>query len=442
MTWIDPYPEAARLRILILSQFCTPEPNFKGLSLAKELAQRGHEAKILTGLPNYPGGRIYPGYRVRLWQREVIEGIPVLRVPLYPSHDRSAIRRVANYTSFAFFASTIGVTLIGDADITYVYHPPGTIGLPACVLRLLRGIPFVYDIQDLWPEAVAHSGMLSNRFAMSVIDYMSRIIYRQASHITVLSPGFKKALVKRGVPEEKVSVIYNWCDDEIFKPVSRDQELARREGMDGKFSVIYAGNMGVGQGISEVLDAAELLLDMPEIQFVMFGDGTEVSRLERQTERRGLKNVAFKGRRPMIEMPALLALGDVALVHLRENPLFQMWIPSKTQAYMACGLPIIINVPGEASDLVAKAQAGVAVPPGDPKALANAIRALYQMPQDEREAMGSRGSEYYTRHLSCSVGVDQFLELFNKVVNDGKKRVSAKRQRASVEGKKNGWPPL
>ena len=211
------------MRILFLSQFFAPEPFFKGLFFAKGLARLGHKVEVLTDFPNYAGGRVYDGYRASFLQREIMDGIPILRVPLYPSHDRSAFRRSLNCLSLAASAASIGAGLVKPADVMYVCHPPGTIGLPAYVLRLLRGIPFVYDIQDLWPEAVAHSGMLSNRFAMSVIDYMSRITYRQASHITVLSPGFKRALVKRGVPEEKVSVIYNWCDDEIFKPVSGNQ---------------------------------------------------------------------------------------------------------------------------------------------------------------------------------------------------------------------------
>ncbi|MEI6501208.1 MAG: glycosyltransferase, partial [Armatimonadota bacterium] len=180
------------MRILFLSQWFDPEPAFKGLCFARELKRRGHEVQVLTGYPNYPGGRIYDGYRVRLLQREDMDGVPVLRVPLYPSHDRSGLRRFANYASFAASAASLGPLVVKPADVAYVYHPPGTIGWPAMVLKALRQIPFVYDIQDLWPDTVTATGMLHNPLAYRLLDGWLRFVYRQAGHITVLSPGFRE----------------------------------------------------------------------------------------------------------------------------------------------------------------------------------------------------------------------------------------------------------
>ena len=249
------------MRVVFLTQWFDPEPGaVRGLPLARWLAARGHDVQVLTGVPNYPGGRVYPGYRMRLWQREVMDGVPVLRVPLYPSHDPSARGRVANYTSFALSAATLGAALVGRGDVAYVYHPPATVGLPAIVLKALRGIPFVYHIADMWPESVVDSGMLGNgalrRGVERLLSRWCHAVYRHSSTITVLSPGFKQLLVDRGVPADKIRVIYNWTDEAMFFPHGRDETLARELGLDGHFNIVYAGNLGPFQGLSTVVRAA------------------------------------------------------------------------------------------------------------------------------------------------------------------------------------------
>jgi hypothetical protein len=195
------------MRILMVSQWFDPEPAFKGLPFAKALKSRGHDVRVLTGFPNYPEGRLYPGYRVKPLQREAMEGIPVLRVPLYPSHDASALRRTANYLSFALSAAAIGGFASGPADVMYVYHPPATVALPAMVIGRAHRIPFVYDIQDLWPDTLAATGMMGNALLLKAVDRWCRWTYRAASRIVVLSPGFKAKLVERGVPREKIEEI-------------------------------------------------------------------------------------------------------------------------------------------------------------------------------------------------------------------------------------------
>src|SRR5689334_2905639 len=183
------------MRILLLSQLFDPEPTSKGLVFARELAARGHQVEVLTGFPNYPGGKIYPGYRIRPWMREEIEGISILRVALYPSHDKSSFRRVLNYVSFAASAAVLGTAMVRKADVAYVYSPPATIGFAAVILGFLRRVPFVYDIGDLWPDTVAVSGMLSNRVALRLLDGCCKFVYRGARHIVVISPGFKEQLM-------------------------------------------------------------------------------------------------------------------------------------------------------------------------------------------------------------------------------------------------------
>ncbi len=235
------------MRILLLGQFFDPEPAVKGLSFAKKLADHGHQVEVLTGFPNYPGGRLYPGYSLRPWRVEVIDGIRINRVPLYPSHDKSGLRRIANYASFALSAATIGLCLVQRPDVIYCYHPPATVGLAAVALSTFKHCPFVYDIQDLWPDTVAASGMLRSRSALAVIDAWCRWIYSRADHITVLSPGFKRRLVERGVPDRKITVVYNWSDESKIRRVNRDEALAISLGMAGRFNLTFAGTMGLVQ---------------------------------------------------------------------------------------------------------------------------------------------------------------------------------------------------
>ena len=199
------------MKILLLTQWFDPEPALKGLEFAKALVQRGHDVEVLTGFPNYPGGRVYAGYRVAFRQREEMDGVPVTRVALYPSHDSSAAGRTANYLSFALTAASIGACSVTRPDVAWVYHPPATAAFPAMVLKTLRGVPFVLDVQDLWPDTLAATGMVSNRFALGVAGRFCAAAYRSAARIAVLSPGFKRLLVARGVPEWKIDVVYNWC---------------------------------------------------------------------------------------------------------------------------------------------------------------------------------------------------------------------------------------
>ncbi len=404
------------MRILMLTQWFDPEPTFKGLAFAKELVRLGHEVEVLTGFPNYPGGKLYEGYKICLLQRENIDGISVLRVPLYPSHDASALKRIANYVSFAFSAALTGAILVKPADVMYVYHPPATIGLPASVVSLLRSTPFVYEIQDLWPDTLAATGMLNNKIVLKLIDKWCKRIYHKANKIAVQSPGFKQALCSRGVPTDKVEVIYNWCEENQIQATGRDEELVHTLGLADKFNIIFAGTMGKAQALDAVLDAAQLVAKQyPAIQYVFVGGGIEVGRLQNRAKQMQLSNVLFLSRRPMSEIGKILNLADVLLVHLKDDPLFRITIPAKTQAYLAVGKPILMGVRGDAADLVVKAGAGIPCLPENPQSIAQSIEKMYTMPRTQLKEMGDSGRKFYHEKLSLSIGVRQFEKLFKSV---------------------------
>lgn len=379
------------MRILILSQWYVPEPVLLLQELAQTLLGRGHGVTVLTGFPNYPSGRLYPGYRTRLLQRETIAGVSIVRVPLYPDHSRSGFRRALNYLSFAISAALLGWWSVSRPDVIFVYHPPLTVGVPAFVLSRLWRVPFVYQIQDMWPETLSATGMVRNRHILGIVGRIATWVYSKAESICVISHGFRASLISKGVPPEKINVISNWVDTTTYYPAQRDSSFAEGLGLAGRFNVIFAGNIGEAQGLETVVEAAAMLSELEKLQFVFVGDGVALPRLKQAVRERRLLNVSFLDPQPSKNMPRMYALADVLLVHLRDDPLFRMTIPHKIFAYMACGKPVLAAVAGDAAEIVSKAGAGLICPPQDPHALALTVQRICDMTEMEREKMGEAG---------------------------------------------------
>ena len=401
-------------RVLLLTQWFDPEPAFKGLIFARELVKRGFDVEVVTGLPNYPGGRFYPGYKLKLLQREVLDGILVTRVPLYPSHDQSVTKRALNYLSFAASSLIYCLFVAERADVMYAYHPPLTVGITASIVRMIRGFPVVYDIQDMWPDTLRATGMLSNARALRVVGRLCEWVYHRVDQIVVLSPGFKRLLVQRGVPEAKVSVIFNWADEPSLS-VPADEVPTLFAGHD-RFFILFAGNIGKAQALDTVVQAAELLqMQGSRICWVMLGGGVEVERLKVEVTRRQLNNLVFLPAVPMAKVGAYLQAADALLVHLRKDPLFEITIPSKTQAYMFVGKPLLMAVNGDAADLVRQSGCGVVAESESPQALVQAAQTLANSDTDSLAAMSYQAKEFYQQHLSLAVGVDSFCRQFKMV---------------------------
>lgn len=402
------------VRVLLLTQWFDPEPTFKGMVFARELVRQGFEVEVLTGFPNYPGGKLYPGYRMRWLQREVIDGVRVTRVPLYPSHDQSAIRRILNYVSFAASALFYGLFAIRRCDVMYAYHPPLTVGIAASLIRLCRRIPVVYDIQDMWPDTLRATGMIRNARVLGAVDTVCRWVYRCVDHIVVLSPGFKRLLIERGVPAHKIDVICNWADEvSLSAPVGTLPDTF--PGPD-RFRLVFAGNMGKAQALGTVLDAAALLqTSESRVSFVFIGGGVEVDSLKRRAAESGLCNVTFIPPVPMAEVGTLLDAADALLVHLRRDPLFTITIPSKTQAYMSVGKPLLMAVDGDAADLVRESGGGVVAASEQAEAIAEAAQSLAALSSEARSAMGRRAQAYYRERLALGVGVARFGDIFRRL---------------------------
>lgn len=404
------------MRILFVTQWFQPEPTFKGLAFAKALQALGHEVEVVTGFPNYPGGKVYPGYRVRSFQKEIMDGIPVYRGYLYPSHDSSALRRVANYVSFAISSAVLALTR-RRPDVVYVYTPPMTAALAPVLLRIFRGVPFVPDIQDLWPDTLVATGMIDNPRLLRLVGMWTNFVFHRAARIIVLSDGFRNRLIERGI-RTPVAVVPNWAPPEIIQVAAHLPPPAQNED-NQPFTVVFAGNMGKAQRLETVLEAAALLRD-ENVRFLMVGGGVEVDALRTRATTMSLDNVEFGASRRPEAMGEVFAKADALLVHLRDDPLFAITIPSKTQAYMAIGKPILMGVCGDAARMLEEAGAGAAFDPENPPALASAIRSMKSASVAERRQMGEAGNRFYQDRLSFEIGVAAIARELESAAGVGK----------------------
>jgi glycosyltransferase involved in cell wall biosynthesis len=409
------------MNILCLTQWFSPEPeSSRGLPFAKWLQRRGHKVAVLTGFPNYPTGVLYPGYRLRPRQWDEVDGVRVLRVPLYPNHDRSALKRSVNYLSFAAAAALIGLPSIGKVDVIYVMATPPTVGLPPLAMRMFFGVPYLFNVTDIWPEAMTHSGMLNGGLAgralSGSIDRVCRFVYGRARFVTTISHRCKKLLIERGVKEEQVHTIYNWVDEDLFRPIPRDPEFMRRLGLEGRFNIVYAGNFGPFQDLHTVIRAAALVRHIPEIQIVLVGTGQLEGKIRAHAAELGLPNVRFIPRMDQRDMPAMYSAADVLLIHLIDRPFLRIILPSKIQMSLATGRPILMAAAGESAEVAREARAGLTCEPQNELAMADCMEQLFRAPQSDREEMGLRGRQFYLDRMSQEVGARTIETLLERAI--------------------------
>ena len=397
------------MKILIIIQWCKPEPDFKCIPMAKALQALGHDVEVLTGFPNYPGGSIYPGYQISFLQRELIDNVPVIRVPVYPSHNSSSIKRALNYLSFALSSAIIGPFVTSRSDVVYVYNPMGFTGI---IFKALKRTPFVYDIQDIWPDSIVSSGFVrlgSN--ILSLLSFFFSWFYSSASKIIVQSQGFKSILEDRGVQSSKLEVLYNWCNEESLSFNSSEDPRWK-----DCLVIAYSGNIGASQSLNCVIDVAQSLqFTNPHIHFVFIGAGTELESLKARSF--GLQNVSFISQVPQSELSSFLNNADALLVHLVKDPLFDITIPSKVQFYLASGKPILAGVSGEACQLIERSGSGFVFEPENSKSLLDAILKLNSLPRSELALIGAKARKYYFEEFSLSVAATRLESIFLSAID-------------------------
>lgn len=392
------------MKIAFITQWYDPEVGSAAIpgAIVRALQARGHEVEVITGFPNYPTGDLYEGYRIKPYQREVLRGVTVHRLPLYASHDDSAVRRILNFASFMVSASTRGAWIARKFDAALVYSTPGTVGAAGWVLKRLLRTPFVLYVQDVWPDTVTATGMLPSRAVKPAEWLLHRFcngIYRAAGQIAVISPGMKDLLESRGVPEDKVSVVFNWIDEGVFHPV----EAAERSGRP--FEIMYAGNLGDVQGLDTAVRALANARRESDIRLRFIGSGVaEESLRALAVELNVHEYVTFEGTRTLAQMAEVLADADVQLVCLKDDPLFRLTMPSKIQANLAAGRPLITSAPGDAARMTEESGAGWSAAAGDVAELSRLFVHVSALSSEELRRRGAAGRRFYESRLSAEVG--------------------------------------
>lgn len=373
------------MRILFLSDNFPPEGNAPATRLyehATRWVRAGHDVTVITCAPNFPEGKLYPGYRNAWRQIERMEGIRVVRVKTYISANEGFVRRTLDYLSFMLMAIAMGA-LERRPDVVVATSPQFFCAVAGWVVGLLKWRPFVFELRDLWPASITAVGAMRKNLAIRLLERIELFLYRRAALIIPVTESFKRELVSRGVDAKKISVVLNGVDLERYSPRSRDDALAAEFGLTGKFVVGYLGTHGLAHGLPKVLEAAGLLASREDIAFFFAGSGAERATVERLVAEMDLRNVRLIPRQPKERMPALWSLCDLSLVPLLDMPVFSTVIPSKIFESWGMGVPVILSVPhGEATEIVRSHGGGKCVDPESAPSLAAAIREIADTPEE------------------------------------------------------------
>ncbi|GAB3716147.1 GNAT family N-acetyltransferase [Mariniluteicoccus flavus] len=394
------------MKIGILTQWYAPEPGPAQLPtmLAQQLRWLGHDVQVVTGFPNYPTGRIMDGYRVRPFTDEEVDGVRIRRVALYPSHDASAVKRLANYGSFAVSATVFGSPVLRDCDAVWVNYSPITLILPMVANRLRR-IPQMCHVLDLWPDTLYASGVAPQGLAGAAADRLLHAwcgaMYAMSARVAYISPGVGPVLASRGVAREKLRYIPMWADEKVFHPSSSD--MRAELGIDPQsLVVLYAGALGQAQGLETLVDACREVRD-PSYVCVIAGSGTEEEALRAHAS--DLPHVRFIGRVPQERMTQLCATADINFVGLRGHEASRITMPSKTQAGLAAGKPLLVSAEGDVAE-VAEASGACLVADPDVDSVAAQLRTACSLGREGLAAKGVAAERFYREHFSLAAGTE------------------------------------
>ena len=411
------------MRILVISQYFWPE-NFRINDLTKGLLERGHQVTVLTGIPNYPDGKFFEGYGFSLNRSENYMGAQVFRVPLVPRGSGGSLRLILNYFSFAFFSCLLAPYLCrGKYDVIFVFEPsPITVGLPARVMRVLRRAPVLFWVQDLWPESLSATGAINNRRVLKGVRQLVKFVYRGCDRILVTSRAYFPSVIAHGAKSSLIRY-FPQSVEELYKPLTLDENAPELKILPEGFRVIFAGNIGVAQSFETIISAAEKLKNVSDIKFIIIGDGRKRQWVEDEIGKRGLeKTVHLVGRYPLESMPRFFSLADALLVTLKKDPIFSLTIPGKLQSYFACGKTVIAALDGEGARIITEAGAGIVCASEDAEGLATAVMKMYQATKAQREAMGKAGLDYYNAHFNRERLISQLEVWMKECINEHKQR--------------------
>lgn len=403
------------MKILIVSQYFWPE-TFRITEVVQSLRDVGCDVTVLTGQPNYPDGVVPRGYSAASLRTQIHDGLTIHRVPLVPRGRGSALKLAFNYLSFILSAGVFGPWLLRgqNFDAIVVYAPsPILQAIPAVWMKWLKGAKLVIWVQDLWPESLSATGFVRNQKILGVMSLIVGWIYRKSDLLLVQSQAFVEPVVRMA---GRTPVAYHPNPGELeFSKLNAGRPTSLQ--LEPGFNVVFAGNLGTVQALDTVLAAAHLLRDVPDVRFVLVGSGGRSVFLQQEIRRLGLENVKMPGRFPASDMPSILTQASALLVSLVRDPIMSKTVPSKVQAYLAAGRPIIASMDGEGARVVVEAGAGVACPAEDAQALADAVMQLRDTQQEERQRMARSGRSYYEQHFEPKLLASRLTQILSGLVS-------------------------
>lgn len=409
------------MKILLFHMRFHPDPTGTAplvSQLVEDLVAAGEQVEVIASLPHYGRADVHPDYRDRqgLFHTSNYRGARIWRTPVYVPPRPTIFHRALNYLSYTLLSVIAGLK-IGKTDIVLAINPPITTIFSAWVIALLRRAPLVVGIQDIWPDCVILVGQLRNKFLIRISKWMERIQYRIASEIIVLSQEMKNNLETKRVPAQKITLISNWADPQRVKPQPRDEKFLKRHQLDDRLIILFAGNHGFNAALEFVLAAAEEIKSIPNVEFLLVGEGNVKKELVDQARMMELKNVRFLPTQSEDEYPKMLASADIGLVTLRKT-LGDLSLPSKVFTLMAAGKPILASVPENSSikSLVESVGCGVWVPPEDPVKLSEAVRLFHNQEYDI-ESMGQKGRAYLEKNYSRRSQTAKYHQLLLEVTS-------------------------
>lgn len=403
------------MKILIVSQYFYPE-NFQVNDLASKLQSREHQITVLTGMPNYPEGKIFQGFSKFIPQTSYWKGVEVIRVPLIPRQKGLSWHLALNYLSFLISACVLAPILLRRRKFDVVFsvsYSPATSNIPAILMKRIKKIPMLIWVQDLWPESLSATGSVKSETILSNVRYMMRWIYNQSDVILVQSPAFKGPIQKLSDVENKITLFPNWAED-IFRPQKKSSNSSLPDG----FKVMFAGNLGKAQSLEVIIGAAELLRDQP-INWIILGGGRQADWFRTEVRAKKLSHCVHQlGRLNIEEMPDYFSQADAMLITLGSDPIVAKTIPGKTQSYLASGRPVIGALDGEGARVLRESGAGLVVPSGDIDGLAKAVQLMASYSDNDREKLGAKAFAYYEQNFNC-------IKLIGKLENEMTKLVQS-----------------
>ena len=384
---------------------------------AKCWLEAGHEVTVVTCAPNAPRGEVFAGYKNRLYQEEWIDGVHVIRLWSYITANAGFAKRILDLASFTA-SSVLQSCRFPKFDVIVASSPPLFVAIAGYMISRVWRRPWIFELRDLWPASIEAVG-LANKTPMRILEKVELFLYRKANRIISLTDAFRDNLIERGISPDKIDIVTNGVDTEMFNPARVKEDIRKTLGIArDDFLVAYFGTTGMAHGLETKLEAAQLCRENSRIKFLIMGDGAERKTLELKSQEMGSGNVLFRDSVPHEEMPDYFAALDMFLVHLKPHPVFKTVIPSKIFEAMAMGTPILCALEGEGARVVAESGAGICIPSGDPVKMAHEILRLSQNSAGLKE-MGAAGRQSAIDKYSRQLKAGECLRSFEKVLCAG-----------------------